>query len=185
MEISKKQTAICGVCPGGCAVEVTVDKGKLIDLVSLKGAPYGSLCVRGKHAPEVVYSPDRLSKPLIRTGERGKGEFRAATWDEALNFVAERMKSIRAKDGPQALASHSGRGGFEQSVVDFTGGGDTVTTKLLWPFGSPNVASVSSVCYTSFGILAPMTTLGLPGTRLEPDLENSSLIVVWGANPAT
>ena len=185
VEVSKKQTAICGVCPGGCAVEVTVDKGKLIDLVSLKGAPYGALCVRGKHAPEVVYSSDRLSKPLIHTGERGKGEFREVTWDEALDFVAERMKGIRAKDGPQAMASHSGRGSFEQSLVEFTGGGATVTSKFLWPFGSPNVASVSSVCYTSFGVLAPMTTLGLSESRLKPDLENSKLIVVWGANPAT
>lgn len=183
---SKKQPAICGICPGGCAVQVTVDKeGKLVDLVSLQGAPYGALCVRGKHAPEVIYSPDRLLKPLIRVGERGKGEFREATWDEALDFAAERMKSIRDKDGPQALASHSGRGGFEQSVVDFTGGGDTVCSKLLWPFGSPNTASVSSVCFTSFGILAPMTTMGLLGKQLEPDLENCKSIVFWGTNPAT
>lgn len=185
MEISKKQKAICGVCPGGCAVEVTVEKGKLVDLVALKGAPYGSLCVRGKYAPEVVYSPDRLRKPLIRRGERGKGEFREATWEEALDFAAERMKDIREKVGPQALVSHSGRGGFEQSVVDFTGGGDTVTSKLLWPFGSPNVASVSSVCFTSFGVLAPLTTMGLLGKQLEPDLENSSLIIFWGTNPVT
>lgn len=181
----RKQTAICGVCPGGCAVEVTVEKGKLVDLAALKGGPYAALCVRGKHAPEVVYSTDRLRKPLIRAGERGKGEFREATWEEALDFAAERMKIIREKDGPQALASHSGRGGFEQSVVDFTGGGDTVSSKLLWPFGSPNAASVSSVCFTSFGVLAPMTTMGLLGKRLEPDLENSKLIIFWGTNPAT
>lgn len=185
MNTSKKKPAVCGVCPGGCAVEVTLNEGKLVDIAPLKEAPFGALCIRGKHAPEVVYSPDRLNKPLIRTGERGKGEFREATWYEALDFVAEKLKGIHDKDGPQALASHSGRGGFEQSLVDFTGGGDTVTSKLLWPFGSPNVASVSSVCFTSFGILSPMTTFGLYGTRLEPDFENSQLIVVWGANPAT
>lgn len=187
MKMSAKvtQKTICGICPGGCAVEVGVKNGELVEISPLKGVPFGALCIRGKHAPEVVHSPDRLKKPLIRTGKRGDGQFRETTWDEALNYVAERLLAIKEKYGPQAVASHSGRGTFEQSFAEFTGGGETMTSRFLWPFGSPNVASVSSLCFTSFGVLAPKANFGLLGPALEPDIENSKLIVVWGANPAT
>ncbi|MDD3654685.1 MAG: molybdopterin-dependent oxidoreductase, partial [Desulfotomaculaceae bacterium] len=133
----EKKTAICGICSEGCAVEVTLEDGRLVDVESRPGAPYGNLCVRGKHAPEILYSSDRLRFPLIRTGERGEGKFREAGWDEALDFTVSKMKEIKEKYGPQALISHSGKGAYEQSMVDFCNTGDAVSARLLLPFGSP------------------------------------------------
>ena len=185
MPTIERRVAICGICPGGCAVEVTLEDGRLTGVEPLKDAPYGHLCVRGKHAPEVVYSPHRLKTPLIRTGERGKGKFREAGWDEALDFTVQKMRELKEKYGPQAIASHSGRGAFEQSLVEFCNERDGVASKLLLPFGSPNIASTGSVCYVSFGILAPMANFGFSGHRLLPDVENCNLLVVWGTNPAT
>ena len=75
----EKKPAVCGVCPGGCAVLVTIEDGRLVDVEPLKDAPYGNLCVRGKHGPEVVYAKERLKTPLIRVGERGEGKFRKAS----------------------------------------------------------------------------------------------------------
>ena len=184
MSSVEKKPAVCGVCPGGCGVKVTLEDGKMTDTQPLSGTPYGTICLRGKHAAEVVYSPERLKTPLIREGKRGEGRFRPASWDEALDLVADKLLAIREEYGPEAVASHSGRGAFEQSLLDFNAD-ELVASKLLWPFGSPNIASVSSLCYTSFGLLAPLTTYGVRGTQLAPDIENSNLIVVWGANPAT
>lgn len=184
MSETETMTAICGVCPGGCGVEVTLESGRLVDIRHQAGAPFGAICLRGKHAPEVVHSPDRLKTPLIREGERGEGRFREAGWDEALDHVVAGMTRIRDSHGPEAMVSHCGRGAFEQSLLDFNSD-DSVASRLLWPFGSPNIASVGSVCYTSFGVLAPLTTYGVSGRLLAPDIENSSLIVVWGTNPAT
>ena len=180
-----KRKGICGVCPGGCAVELTLDEGKIVDIAPQTGAKFGTMCIRGKHAPEIVYSPDRLQKPLIRCGPRGEGLFREANWDEALDFVADQILKIKDKYGPQALISHSGRGAFEQSMLDLNGVNGSVESKLLLPLGSPNTAGVTSLCYTSFGLLAPMTTLGLSGKSLLPDFENARLIVIWGTNTAT
>ncbi|MDF2632346.1 MAG: molybdopterin oxidoreductase [Caproiciproducens sp.] len=180
----EKKAAVCGVCPGGCGVKVTLEDGKLSDIQPLSGSPYGAICLRGKHASEVVYSPKRLTTPLIREGERGEGRFRQASWNEALDIITENFLRIRNEHGPEAVASHSGRGAFEQSLLDFNAD-ELVASKLLWPFGSPNIASVSSLCYASFGVFASLTTYGLRGKNLVPDLENSNLIVVWGANPAT
>ncbi len=183
---TEKRPAICGVCPGGCAVEVTLEDGRLVEVRTLKGAPYGNLCVRGKHGPEIVYSKDRLKTPLIRTGERGEGKFRAAGWDEALDLTVRKMQEIKEQYGPQAMVSHSGRGAFEQSMMEFCNSKtDSVASNLLLPFGSPNIASCSSLCYASYGIFAPMASFGLRGHRLEPDLENSKLLVIWGSNPIT
>jgi len=183
--VIEKKPSICGICPGGCAVEVTLEDGILVKVEPLKGAPYANLCVRGRYAPEIVYSPHRLKTPLIRTGERGVGKFREASWDEALDLTAQKMKEIKGKYGPQALLSHSGRGAFEQSMVEFCNSRDSVANNLLLSFGSPNIASTGSLCFVSFGILAPMANFGLPGAWLNPDLENSELIVVWGTNPVT
>ena len=70
----EKKPAICGICPGACAVEVTLESGRLVKVEPRRGVPYANLCVRGRYAPEIVYSPHRLKTPLIRTGERGEGD---------------------------------------------------------------------------------------------------------------
>lgn len=179
---SIKINTICGVCPGGCAVEAEVKDGTLIGLKPNKTARFGSICARGTAASEVVYSPDRLKKPLMRTGERGEGKFREAEWDEALDYIADKMKKLKREYGAECIMSHSGRGVFECSFSEFN---ERYGTKLLWEFGSPNVSTVGSICYQSFGTLAPMTTYGLMGPCLIPDFQNTNLIIVWGSNPIT
>ena len=107
---SERKSALCGVCPGGCGIMATLKDGRLVKVEPDRSVPYGNLCIRGKAGPEIVYSQDRLKMPLIRTGERGEGRFRTATWDEALDLVAERMKKIRETYGAQAFVYHSGTG---------------------------------------------------------------------------
>ena len=179
---TSKINALCGVCPGGCAVQVELKDGLIANISPNRNAPFGALCIRGNAATEVVYSPDRLKKPLIRTGERGEGKFREAKWDEALDFIAEKMKSLKAKYGAQCVMIHSGRGVFETSFSEFN---NLLGTRFLWEFGSPNVATVGSLCYNSFGVFAPLTTFGVRGNSFVPDFENANLIVVWGTNPIT
>lgn len=185
--MSKKvvRSSVCGVCPGGCAIETTVEDGRLTEVRPLSEVPFGCLCVRGKHAAEIVYSPDRLTTPLIRTGEKGTGQFRKASWDEALSLVVEKMCDIRDKYGARAMASHSGRGGFELSMEELGGTPGAKSSKLLVPFGSPNVCGVGSICFVAFGQLAPLTTVGVPARLMVPDWDNTRNLVIWGTNPAT
>jgi anaerobic selenocysteine-containing dehydrogenase len=178
MNRGERMPAICGVCPAGCAIIASLENGRLIKTEPDTQNPYGALCVRGKAAPEIVYSRDRLTTPLVRVGERGKGEFRTATWDEVLDLTAKSMQEIKRQYGPEAMMYHYGRGAFEQSASEF--GKD-----WLYPFGSPNVAGVGSLCAVSANILAPMPTFGIRGWNLDRDVENSKTIVVWGANPLT
>ncbi len=68
-------TGVCGICPGGCGVNIELVDGKIESISPLKDHPVGVVCVRGLHAKEIVYSKDRLKYPLLRTGQRGEGRF--------------------------------------------------------------------------------------------------------------
>src|SRR5208283_4834203 len=168
--------AICGLCPQGCWVRVTVSNGKLVAVTPDLDPAYGNICARGRLAPQVIYSSERIMTPLIRSGRKGTKMFRQATWDEALDRIASEFKSIRDALGPTALASYMGAGMLEDGVSDFFG-------KVLTPFGSPNDMDCGSICYVSSRILAPVTTLGIHGDCLTPDFENADVIIIWGTNP--
>src|SRR5208283_3098807 len=60
----------------------------------------GRICLRGWHVHEVASSPDRLKSPLLKKN----GQFQEVSWAEALGFIASRLKEIRDRHGPDALA---------------------------------------------------------------------------------
>ncbi|MCP4756824.1 MAG: molybdopterin-dependent oxidoreductase [Proteobacteria bacterium] len=96
----------CDVCFMGCGINVTVKNGRA---VKIEGNPVhpisrGKLCPRGTGGLGQLYDPDRLKTPLIRRSGLGGDRFEAVGWDEALGFVAEKMKSIKDQHGPEALA---------------------------------------------------------------------------------
>jgi predicted molibdopterin-dependent oxidoreductase YjgC len=60
---------------------------------------YGSLCVKGRFGYDFINHPDRLKTPLIKEN----GKFKEASWDEALNLVAEKLIGIKKDSGPDAI----------------------------------------------------------------------------------
>jgi predicted molibdopterin-dependent oxidoreductase YjgC len=60
---------------------------------------YGSLCVKGRFGYNFISSPDRLTQPLIKRN----GEFQEASWDEALDFVAEKLTALKENHGPESI----------------------------------------------------------------------------------
>ncbi len=178
---------LCGICPSGCGVEITTKAERLDRIEPMEGHPLGIVCARGVHAEEIVYSPDRLKFPMKRMGNRGEGKLERISWDEALDLSARHIRSVAEKYGPEAMAIYSGRGGFEQSLLDLyaTTGYDPICSNFLFPLGSPNTFSCSSFCNNAHRVMAPMATFGATFDHLIPDFERSDLIVVWGANPAT
>ena len=70
MEINR----ICGMCQGGCQVNVTLEDGKITHVEPDKTSPKGRLCVRGALTPDILYEEKRLTYPMIRDGERGEGQ---------------------------------------------------------------------------------------------------------------
>jgi anaerobic selenocysteine-containing dehydrogenase len=181
-------TSICGICPGGCGVNVALIDGKVEKIVPLRGHPIGVVCVRGVHSKEIIYSKDRLMYPLIRAGEKGEGKFERITWDEAIDRIVRAFQKTKGQYGAQAVMSYFGRGSFDSNIVDVFGAPDPTSkgvTGFLYPFGSPNGTGVSSVCSVSYNLLAAIPTMGTSMHAIYPDFENSDLVVIWGANPPT
>ncbi len=174
-------TGICGICPGGCGVNIEVIDGKIEKISPIKGHPLGVVCVRGLHAKEIVYSKDRLKYPLLRTGERGEGRFERISWDEALVRIADEFQKIKR-------VSYFGRGSFDNNLPDVFGARGMPVQGIsgfLFPFGSPNGTGCSSVCYVSYGIFASLSTIGAEMESTFADFDKTDLIVIWGANPPT
>ena len=102
----KKVRTTCPYCGVGCQLWLHVNKeGKIAKVTAVEdGAPNkGRLCVKGRFAYDFIYSEDRLTTPLIKKG----GDFRKASWDEALDLVANKFKEIIKKHGPDAIAGVS------------------------------------------------------------------------------
>ena len=102
----KKVITTCVYCGVGCQLEVNVKGGKVVKLTSnheISGPNSGSLCAKGRFGYEFIHHPDRLTTPLIKKN----GEFKEATWDEALNIVTENFKRIMGEAGPDAIGFFS------------------------------------------------------------------------------
>lgn len=124
----------CEVCFWKCAGWVYKDEnGKIKKIIGNDLDPNcnGRFCPRGTGGVGMYYDEDRLKTPLIRTEERGKQTFREASWDEAFEYIASKMKQIKKEHGPEstALFTH--------------GSGGKYFGKLLKAFGSNNIAAPS------------------------------------------
>lgn len=99
-EVSKVKT-VCPYCGTGCTIDLNVKDGKVIGVT---GNPEGDvngrfLCVKGRFGYQFIHSEDRLKTPLVKEN----GEFREATWDEALRLVADKLGATKEKYGPDAI----------------------------------------------------------------------------------
>ncbi len=150
---------VCDMCPWRCGVIVTTVAGRAVKIDGNPNDPKsnGMLCAKGQAGASFAYDPDRLKTPLIRTGERGAGEFREASWDEALDLIAERMQSIAAEDGPESIA-----------FLGHTSGDTWFVDHLAQAWGSPNAAKPSSSVCTSPREEAQLLTTGFPVGGHEP-----------------
>jgi predicted molibdopterin-dependent oxidoreductase YjgC len=91
----------CIYCGCGCGINFEVMDGEIVDVLPARDHPVGkgSLCIKGWNAHGFVYHEDRLQTPLIRED----GKLREASWDEALDLVAEKLGAIKAEHGPDAI----------------------------------------------------------------------------------
>jgi anaerobic selenocysteine-containing dehydrogenase len=120
--IAVLKPSVCTLCSAGCGLTVRVMEGDAqversgkTGIVSmglakkLEGNPHhpvnaGKLCARGHAGLQVLYHPDRITKPIKRTGARGSGQFEAITWDEAIKELVSRLTELQTSNSTKALA---------------------------------------------------------------------------------
>src|SRR5690242_1455941 len=98
--MSEIRHSVCALdCPDACSMLVTVEDGKATRLRGNPDHPItrGFLCGKVAQYLDREYSPDRLLYPQKRVGAKGEGRFARITWDEALDEIAERLRSVAAE----------------------------------------------------------------------------------------
>ena len=163
----------CEMCFWRCSGIAYVRDGKLWKFEGNPKDPQsrGRLCPRGTGAIGAHYDPDRLQKPLIRRGERGREEWTAVTWDEAFVYIADRMQKIKAQHGPEAVAAitHGIGQRFFQHVLKSWGAIN---------FAGPSFAQCRGPRDVGFAL-----TFGAGLGSPEPtDIENTDCLVLIGSH---
>lgn len=162
--------SLCEMCVWRCGLLAKVRNGRVVKLEGNPDNPHstGKLCARGQSGLMNTYDPDRVLYPLIRVGPRGGGQFRRATWEEALDLVAQNMLAIKEKYGAEAMIFSSTH---NLSQVQFE--------NLLNGYGSPNYGTQRSLCFNAM-VVAFSLTYGVE----EPsrDYTNVKYIILVGRN---
>jgi anaerobic selenocysteine-containing dehydrogenase len=179
VEMSSVVRSVCPFdCPDACGLIVEVGRSEAGSRVlKVRGDadhPYsqGSLCPKMTGYDRTVHSPDRLTHPLIRTGARGAGQFRPASWDEALAMVTARWQDIIAADGAEAILPYSYAGSM--GLVQRNAG-----MALFHRMGASQLARTICTPAQDAGWEAVMGTTPGPSPEVARD---SDLVVLWGIN---
>ena len=171
---------LCGMCVNKCAAFARVEDGVV---TKLNPNPYfpksrNMLCPRGNAGIQTTYDVDRLKYPLIRIGERGDGQYKRVSWDQAYDAIingTDKFKGLKQildeeKDNRATIGYANGEGlskeGFEVLVGQ--------------KMGSPNYVDEVSICLETAGG-GFFSTIG---TYPEIDFEHADYLVIAGANRA-
>jgi len=172
-KIEKRVITTCPYCGVGCQIELLVQDGRIVRSNGVEGVSPndGRLCVKGRFGYEFVHSPDRLTRPLIKRN----GRFEEATWDEALDLVAERFKEIRTRYGSDALAGYAS--------AKCTNEDNYLFQKFIrTAFGTNNIDYCTRLCHAST-VTAMLKAIG-DGAGSNPieDFETTDCLFVIGNN---
>jgi anaerobic selenocysteine-containing dehydrogenase len=164
-----KQTT-CYMCACRCGINVHLRDGAIRYIEGNPDHPVnrGVLCAKGSAGIMQHYSPARLRKPMLRTGDRGSNQFREIEWEEALALAAQWLGETRAKD-PDRLAFFTGR---DQSQA--------LTGWWAQQYGTINYAAHGGFCSVNMAAGGLYSLGGSFWEFGEPDWEHARYLMLWG-----
>ncbi|MDQ7051204.1 MAG: molybdopterin-dependent oxidoreductase [Enterobacterales bacterium] len=174
IEAEKKVRTICSYCGVGCNLEVAVKDNQVLSIQAPEDAKVnaGHTCLKGRYAFKFYNHPDRLTSPLIRK----KGQLVACDWDEAFDFIANKISNIKLKHGADAIAGiSSARCTNEENYL--------FQKMIRAAVGTNNIDCCARVCHspTAYGMQQSFGT-GAATNSIE-DLLFTNAILLIGANP--
>ena len=170
--MDKDVFSLCFMCSVRCPIKVSVKDGH-VDWI--QGNPHvagidSRLCPRGSAGKSLLYDDQRLQSPLIRVGDRGSGNWRKASWDEALDYVGSRLKEIKETHGGHAIA-----------LGERTQLATHVSKTFLKAMGSPNHFTHDALCKGSMNT-ACRSMFGYTDGQMGINYGNTRHIVLYGRN---
>ncbi len=185
----KQVHSVCPFCGVGCQLTYNIKDNKILSVDGRDGpSNHNRLCVKGRYGFDYVHHKQRLTKPLIRKPGVPKhadftmdpanplAYFREATWEEALDLAAGKLKAIRDTKGKTALAGFGSAKGTNEEAYLFQ--------KLVRTgFGSNNVDHCTRLCHaSSVAALMEGVASGAVSNQVS-DVQHAEVIFLIGANP--
>jgi anaerobic selenocysteine-containing dehydrogenase len=170
--ITEVKKAACYFCHMNCGMLVHVEDGVVKKVTGDPEHPFnqGAQCPRGASAIDHLNHINRVNYPLKRVGERGSGNFKRVSWEEALEDIAARLKKYKAEYGAESIATAGGTNRTD----------DWARRRFFNLLGSPNVVHTSPVCWIP-NFLVETAIYGW--SAFDPEIMGSRCVVVWGHNP--
>jgi anaerobic selenocysteine-containing dehydrogenase len=164
------KTTTCYMCACRCGIRVHLKDGRIRYIEGNPDHPVnkGVLCGKGSAGIMNHYSPARLRKPLLRTGERGSGDFREIEWEAALSLATKWLGDIRATE-PRKLAFFTGR---DQS--------QSLTGWWAKQFGTPNYAAHGGFCSVNMAVGGLYSVGGSFWEFGDPDWDRTKYLLMFG-----
>lgn len=173
----KKVLTTCPHCATGCQYYLVVKDNRIVNVEPANGpSNHNRLCVKGRSGSfDFVHSKDRIKKPLIK--DRSTGEFKEATWEEAIKYTAQRFMEIKEKYGPESLAGFACSRSANEDIY-------MVQKMVRTCFGTNNTDNCARVCHSA-SVAGLARTLG-SGAMTNPihDITHDvDCILLVGSNP--
>lgn len=179
---------VCRACIAQCTVLAHVRDGRVIKLEGDPDGPMsrGSMCAKGLAGIQALYNPMRNKYPMIRVGERGQCNFKRVSWDEATDYVADKLMEAYKKYGPESVFASTGGGGNPHISGPI---------RFMNTFGSPNNFEPGCAqCYLPRQTQARLVYGGSADDNLSIADSNvldfyftdtkAKAVVLWGAGPS-
>jgi len=165
---------VCSYCGVGCNLEVSVKDNKILSIEAPKDAAVnsGHTCLKGRYAWRFYNHPDRLTTPMIKK----EGQLTPVSWTEAFDYLANKLQTIKAEHGPDAIAGiSSARCTNEENYL--------LQKMLRAVIGTNNIDCCARVCHspTAYGMQKSFGTGA--ATNSIDDLKQTEFILLIGANP--
>jgi formate dehydrogenase major subunit len=166
----------CAYCGVGCSFNAELRGNELVRMVPDKsgGANEGHSCVKGRFAWGYASHPDRVLSPMVR--ESITDPWREVSWDDAIQYAAERLRAIQAEHGVDSIGGITSSRCTNEEVF-------VVQKMIRAAFGNNNVDTCARVCHSPTGYGLSRTFGTSAGTQDFASVEESDVIMVIGANP--
>jgi anaerobic selenocysteine-containing dehydrogenase len=162
-------------CPDMCSLLAHVEDGRIVKIQGDPDHPFtaGFACAKVNRDMDLVYSPERLTTPLRRSGPKGDGQFVPISWDQALDEIVARWKTIIAQSGPLAILGYAYSA--HQGLMN-----RGLTNGLFHALGTSRLLG-GTVC-DSCADAAWEATVGPTGGADPESITESDLVIGWGTD---
>jgi len=169
---TKVAKTICNLCVMRCGLDVSIENDRIVKVEGMAEHPFRHPCVKAQAIIDWVYNKERITEPMRKV----KGKWQQVSWDEALGFIADKLKTIKEKDGARSLVVHLG--------FPFIGAPlEKLARRFCEVYGSPNFTTGGSLCFCA-RMIGQSITFNHYTMVLSPDYHGTQCNLVWGMNPA-